>query len=327
MNIPKYLSHTTLLNLKKLCKKLKILNIKNKNKKYIINKINLKLLHNLSNNNLYELSKILNIKKQNINKNALIYKINSIIKINNINFISKFYNNNLICKDYNETFGITCEYMICKIYNLKNNLKSRINEFYLHNLEIILNKVKSELVNKYKLICKEYIGYQNKSYDFICENIINNKKYNLSIKSNINGNKMVCPQLIGQCTKNSFIKFILSNKCYKNLIINSEQDIKQFIINNLLFLFNSYYKNLFCCDYLLWIKKDKNNNILSKLIKKPKLYKINSKLLKLTKNINSWKECNTLKYNKIPIGLFQIHKNRNCIKFRFNFENLLKIII
>jgi hypothetical protein len=33
-----------------------------------------------------------------------------------------------------------------------------------------------------------------------------------------------------------------------------------------------------------------------------------------------------LKYDGTTIGEFQVHKNRDCLKFRFSFENLLSII-
>lgn len=42
--------------------------------------------------------------------------------------------------------------------------------------------------------------------------------------------------------------------------------------------------------------------------------------------INSWNESNTVSYDGISLGEFQVHNNRNCFKFRFNFDNLLKIL-
>jgi hypothetical protein len=48
-----------------------------------------------------------------------------------------------------------------------------------------------------------------------------------------------------------------------------------------------------------------------------------------TRKIN-WVESSTLKVlinNKyLSIGEFQIHNNRDCIKFRFNMNNLLKYL-
>ena len=33
-----------------------------------------------------------------------------------------------------------------------------------------------------------------------------------------------------------------------------------------------------------------------------------------------------VKYDGITIGEFQVHKNRNCFKFRFNMQNLLNLL-
>ena len=42
--------------------------------------------------------------------------------------------------------------------------------------------------------------------------------------------------------------------------------------------------------------------------------------------IDTWKESNTVYYDGVTLGEFQVHNNRNCFKFRFNFDNLLKTI-
>ena len=36
--------------------------------------------------------------------------------------------------------------------------------------------------------------------------------------------------------------------------------------------------------------------------------------------------CNTVKYDGISIGEFQVHKNRECFKFRFNLDNFVKVV-
>lgn len=340
MIIPKYLTHIKLSKLYKLCKILNIINYKTQSKKYIINKINLKILNILKKDQLCNLWFILTNKiNKKKNKRLLIYQINNFInKKKNTNAISIFWNNinklnsvnkaikhNNINKPNNinnESFGITCEYILCKLYNLSNNLESRINNEYKIELTIILNKFKSELLKSYNLKCIKYIGYNNNMHDFICKNIKSKLEYTLSIKSNKNYNKLVCPQVIGQCTFNSLVKYIQSYK--NNIKINTKYQLKKFIKNNLLFMFNIYFKHLFCCDYLLWIIK--NKDITYTLIKKPNTIKLKSNLLKLKNNITKWKESNILKYNNQSIGVFQIHNSRNCIKFRFYMKNLLNLV-
>ena len=53
----------------------------------------------------------------------------------------------------------------------------------------------------------------------------------------------------------------------------------------------------------------------------------NDKLFTFTKDLKNWNESTTIKYNNISIGEFQIHNNRNNIKFRYILENLYDFII
>jgi hypothetical protein len=215
-----------------------------------------------------------------------------------------------------------------KIYKLQNNLSNRINNDYINMLSNALNKFKNEFQNNYNLICYKYLGNINNDIDFLCKNKkLKTNNISLSVKSNINKNFLCCPQNIGQCTIKSFINKIKKHyyfKCIK-LNLNSKFQIKKFIINNINKLFTLYYNNLFKCNYLLWIKKNKSN-IDYQIIKRPKIIKLNPKLFSFTKNIKTWNESNTLKYNNLSIGVFQLHNNRNCIKFRFNLNNLLKLL-
>ena len=43
------------------------------------------------------------------------------------------------------------------------------------------------------------------------------------------------------------------------------------------------------------------------------------------KKKNQWNESTTISINNISIGEFQVHNHRDCIKFRWTFENLLKL--
>jgi hypothetical protein len=252
-------------------------------------------------------------------------------KFNLITFY--FYNKNLktkiINKTNNESFGITCEYILCNLYKLDNNLYNRINHNYVQNLNLVLKEFKIEFQKKHNLKCYNFIGYKNNDTDFLCKENNTNKNISLSVKSNINNNNLLCPQYIGQCSIKSFINKINKIHCFKCNTIkkHTKFQIKKFIIKNINHLFNIYFNNLFKCDYLLWIKhNNKNKNINYNLIKKPKKIKLNNNLFSFTKNLYTWKESNTLKYNNKTIGLFQIHNNRDCIKFRFNLKNLLELI-
>ena len=93
-----------------------------------------------------------------------------------------------------------------------------------------------------------------------------------------------------------------------------------------------YWTFLFHCDYLIYFFDILDNSgkiqqhpkaiVLSKLI--PPIW--NPDLFSFTQTYSSWNESNTVKYNGVSIGEFQVHTNRDCFKFRFNMEGILKLI-
>ena len=75
------------------------------------------------------------------------------------------------------------------------------------------------------------------------------------------------------------------------------------------------------------INKRINFAIFSLIEKKPfHIHLIKKKEFSFTHGIENWKESTTIKYKKVSIGEYQIHKNRDCIKFRFNFKNMLNFL-
>lgn len=42
--------------------------------------------------------------------------------------------------------------------------------------------------------------------------------------------------------------------------------------------------------------------------------------------IEQWNESNTVKYDGLTIGEFQVHNHRSCFKFRFQMANLLMLL-
>jgi hypothetical protein len=240
-------------------------------------------------------------------------------------------------KRNNETFGISCEIAICQLFDITDNIpnSSRGDSIYINAIKPILKKEFDNFIttNKKEHFKLLYTGENKCKIDFIDNN---NKSY--SIKSNLEKSNKICPQSIGQCTKNTFI-----SKVYNNIISNNnseitKNDIKKFILENPKKLFILYLKNLFCCNYLVYIKKYDNNYITKiyncEKIKYKKLKKIiDNNDFSFTKSNDEWQKStsNTLKIkNKsilFSIGEYQIHKNRNSIVFRFNFTNLLEFLI
>lgn len=238
----------------------------------------------------------------------------------------------------NETFGVSCEIALCKLFKSKTiPNEERGNEEYVKNLipefKILFDKFKK----KYQFETLEYTGEAQNKIDFKDNN---NKTY--SLKSNLKKSTKVCPQVIGQCTRDVF-----RDKVYSKILKLSDPDyflenktIKEFILKHPKNLFALYLENLFCCDYVLYVKQQNSTKydmdiIDVKNIKFSELkQKIESDTFIFTKNLNNWNESATMKVdykiddkkNLISLGEYQIHNNRNCIKFRFDLKNLLKYL-
>ena len=226
----------------------------------------------------------------------------------------------------NETFGISTELTICDEYNLANSINlERTNKNCVNIVKPVIEKMKSET----QINIIEHWGGNNGSIDFKYKE--GNETKTLSVKTNKSkSGPKVCPQNIGQPTKKKFLEWF-------SLPQNSDNiDIKNYIIENTERLIKDYYNNLFCCNKLLWIYKNNTNKFDYKLMEKSDYpftdnnftftRYIKDEDIKNSKSKKAWVEGTTVKYNNISIGEFQLHNNRDCIKFRFFMRNLIKFI-
>jgi hypothetical protein len=241
----------------------------------------------------------------------------------------------------NETYGNSCEKAICEIFNDEEGINS-IDEKRVDRK--IIEKIKPKLeqfLNENNITDLKYMGSKGNKVDFIDGN-----KKTYSIKSNIKKSEKVCPQQIGQCTRNTF-----STKIYHKLTDEDDPEdtldnkqIKEFILSNPHKLIKLYYKHLYCCDYLIYIKDSDKLTINIYPTSRLDINSITNKKILFTKNNDNWNESNTLKIqikdipenlelNKkniskyfVTLGEFQIHNHRNCVKFRFNYPNLISFV-
>lgn len=225
----------------------------------------------------------------------------------------------------NETFGMTVEFMMCRIANIPTTIKETRIAQRLVNDEF-LNTLLRTLMAKIPQI-QEHIGHENKAADFY---LVNGKS--LSVKTNQSNGKSVCPQNIGQTTRKKFYEHFTSKIPMITRSKTSKQDIQVSDIKSLVLSFPAhlmmeYFKNTFICDYMLWIFKKKGaytgivldkNDIFKKML--------NHKNYTFTRDADTWKESTTIKYNGVGIGEFQVHTKRDGVKFRFHMEKLLEIL-
>lgn len=222
-----------------------------------------------------------------------------------------------------ETFGITAEKTICDKFGLTypDNLKKRyapdIQKELLPIITEAFQHLPKPIMHTGSLPGER--GQQSKcSYDFLLDG---NKT--LSLKTNTG--KMICPPEVGQPGSATCLKYF-GHLC-ENEEIN-EETFKNMVLNRVAEMMPIYTKFLFDSDYMLWIRKNKNTYDYQ-IFPQELLHKFNweKELFSFTKpTIEDWNDSTTLKYNGISIGEFQVHHNRNCFKFRFNMENLMKLI-
>lgn len=222
-----------------------------------------------------------------------------------------------------ETFGMTAEKTICDIFNLDfpSHLVGRTSR-------IIESQIRSTIIDSFMYLPKpiKHTGSEQGirkteskcPYDFLLDG-------NLTLSLKTNTGNMVCPPEVGQ-PSSSTCYYYFKDLCDYDEI--NEISFKEMVYKNIDKMLNIYATHLFDSDYLLWIYQKKENYFYN-IFKKDYASSFEWKRENITftkENIEDWNESNTVKYNGISIGEFQVHKNRNCYKFRFNLTNLIKII-
>ena len=101
------------------------------------------------------------------------------------------------------------------------------------------------------------------------------------------------------------------------------------VLNNIEKIMPIYVEHLFDSDWLLWLYEEKETYKYRAINKNDiKDFVWEREKFTFTKStIAEWNESNTVKYDGLSIGEFQVHTNRNCFKYRFNMKNLLDIIL
>lgn len=206
-----------------------------------------------------------------------------------------------------EDLGKIFEMAICILYEIKYDGKYK---YSIEEAETLSKRiVKLREILPYNILHTAKNGSQ---YDFM--NIENDIK--LSAKTTKKDGK-VCPQVIGQPSKKKFCE-------YFNLDSNTDlQSIKNYIENNIHKILNVYFNYTFDCPIIYYNKK-KDLVYYIKNINEIEWDKHEIEFSHIKKQ-KIWNESSCISIKNITIGEFQVHNHRDCIKFRWVFENLLKI--
>ena len=240
----------------------------------------------------------------------------------------------------NESIGISAEVAIAKTYGIA------VNPDYAARAEkpivdLLLRNNNVERIFTIEGIPSpvKHIAERQNPVDFMLEG-----GKTLSVKTNQNAIGRAAPQNIGQPTQITYFDYIQNQNIIPGFNIETELNtrgladtyanrgmiFKKLSIEYIDILINMYWKNMFECDYLILFYNLENQ------VDPLKNYKIFGKYGKLpawdeskfsfTQSLDSWNESNTLKYCGVSIGNFQVHKNRDCFKFRFDMKGIMKLL-
>lgn len=238
----------------------------------------------------------------------------------------------------NETVGISAELAIADTFGVEVSPLYRVrgDEVIACSISGIIEEVFEQLNIP---IPVEHIAENQNPVDFILEN-----DQTLSVKSNQKRLGLVAPQVIGQPTSETYFAFLQNefgfdiNRELRRLRLPDTYEsrayiFKRFSVDNICMMLDVYWQYMFHCDHYLHFYNvldrfgyPTNNPQCILLRNLPKHVRWNPNLITFTQIVNTWSECNTLRYNRISIGQFQVHRNRNCLKFRFNIAGILKLI-
>ena len=208
-----------------------------------------------------------------------------------------------------EDLGKIFEMAICKLYETEyeGNYKYSLDEAVA---------LKDRICNL-KTIFPHTIKHTAKGgnkYDFCGTEDVSIK---LSAKTTKKDGK-VCPQVIGQPSKKKFCEFFG--------LVGEEYDlpqIKLYIEENAASLLDVYVENTFDCP-IVYFNKHKNKLVFVRLKDHINWTNCNIMFSHIVKQ-KQWNESTSLLIDNNTIGEFQVHKHRDCIKFRWAFEKLLNV--
>jgi hypothetical protein len=205
-----------------------------------------------------------------------------------------------------EDLGKKFEMAICLLYDIPFEGKYKYSMEEAEKLKDRLSLLTGVFPHKLKHTAKN--GSQ---YDFTGAE---DESVKLSAKTTKKDGK-VCPQVIGQPSKKKFCEFFSVDINY------TLEQIKAHIEQNVKSMMDIYFDLTFDCPVLYYNQKSDK----LQLIKLTKKIDWSDQVIEFSHNKKNkeWGESSTISINNVTIGEFQVHNHRDCIKFRWAFENLL----
>lgn len=235
-----------------------------------------------------------------------------------------------------EDLGKSVEYAICEVLETKFNGKFHYCQERVQKLKTRFNFLKELFVGY------THVGHKDNLNDFEKETKGSSENSvfleHLSVKTTKKKNDWkICPQLIGQPTRFTFCqKFGLDSNSSSKKATLSDAKLKDYILENTSHLMKEYTKTTFHCPIFFYNEESDKAMIIKKTSNISwdssdfRFSHLGEKKGKSKCGVaKSWNESTTLYIRKkdenIPIGEFQFHQHRDCIKFRFHLKNVLDV--
>lgn len=239
----------------------------------------------------------------------------------------------------NEAMGIAAEVAIAKSFGIA------VSPYYEARAEQTIVDLLLKKDSIRKIFEKEnipapiqHIAEKHNPVDFL---LMGNKT--LSVKTNQGELGKVAPQRIGQPTAETYFNYLVSHVegfCLKDELAEEGRAdnyegrahiFKKYTLEHPAEVVDMYWRNLFDCDYYIHLYNLAyrlnplgNYIVLDKAA--PPVWDA-TKFSFTQERVIYWNESNTLKYCGISVGEFQVHRNRNCFKFRFNMKGVMELFV
>lgn len=228
----------------------------------------------------------------------------------------------------NEQIGISAEVAIAEYFNIS------IDQSYCKrgSYDVIrsIKKIVGDIFSSNNIpVPVSHIATRQNPIDFML-----NSGKTLSVKTNQRSLGKVAPQRIGQASSVTWFSSIAPRLNIKlSTVPQSYYEkirlFKQIALSRSDELLSIYWENMFDCDFLVHIFNivDKSGNLTNNpeyLVSFKTASPIweKTKISFTRKSVESWNESNTIKYDGVTIGEYQIHNNRDNFKFRFHMKGI-----
>lgn len=242
----------------------------------------------------------------------------------------------------NSMIGDSAEMAICQLFELSDGVEDK--RLLTNSVPEIVHNFKNHYEQKIGVLFPispvAYQGTQSRTrggrsrsgVDFRLEGNLT-----LSVKTNKNRSKKVCPPDIGQPSPRTFDRYFGRGGVFGFDLYDGEITPDRFrklvlVPENLVLLLGKYIEYLNECDFILWsIYIYRRQEVVSRLVSKKDLLDFVFEPEKISYS-NTFQDHNsvTIKYlfndAQLSLGEFQLHSGRSSLKFRFDFESLLRLV-